>query len=152
LAPILSSRSTQKTLAAVLCSALAAFVLAIRQIECGVTFNRTGSNNRTGSKFHGHGNTRADNRRRRSQIVDRSMVQSAEDPGSLDEPFVEINTDRVTHENRAPFTGVLSKILEGHGGMSKPATRLETSVSPDRDQFEATVAAQQVDDISSQPF
>jgi 2-oxoglutarate dehydrogenase E2 component (dihydrolipoamide succinyltransferase) len=34
----------------------------------------------------------------------------AGDPVSLDEPLVEINTDKETHEIRAPVTGVLSKI------------------------------------------
>ena len=38
------------------------------------------------------------------------------DPVSADEPLVEIDTGNVTHEVRAPVTGVLATILVGDGG------------------------------------
>ena len=38
------------------------------------------------------------------------------DPVSADEPLVEIDSDNVTHEVRAPVTGVLATILVGDGG------------------------------------
>jgi biotin carboxyl carrier protein len=38
------------------------------------------------------------------------------DPVSRNEPVVEIDTDNVTHEIRAPVTGMLSEILVSDGG------------------------------------
>lgn len=48
------------------------------------------------------------------------------DPVTVQEPLVEIDTDRdgVTHEIRAPITGVLSKILVEDGGTVEPGTVL----------------------------
>ena len=40
----------------------------------------------------------------------------AGDPVSFDEPLVEIDTDNLTHEIRAPVTGVLSTISVKDGG------------------------------------
>jgi len=48
------------------------------------------------------------------------------DPVTVQEPLVEIDTDSVTHEVRAPVTGVLSKILVKDGGTVKPDTVLGT--------------------------
>ena len=48
------------------------------------------------------------------------------DPVTVHEPLVEIDTDNVTHEVRAPVTGVLSKILVKDGGTVKPGTVLGT--------------------------
>jgi pyruvate/2-oxoglutarate dehydrogenase complex dihydrolipoamide acyltransferase (E2) component len=42
--------------------------------------------------------------------------KSAGDAVTIDEPLVEIDTDNVTLEIRAPVTGVLSKILVKDGG------------------------------------
>ena len=42
------------------------------------------------------------------------------------EPLVEIDTDNVTHEIRAPATGVLSKILVKDGGTVESGTVLGT--------------------------
>lgn len=39
-----------------------------------------------------------------------------EDPVTVHEPLVEIDTDNMTHEIRTPVTGVLSKILVKDGG------------------------------------
>jgi pyruvate/2-oxoglutarate dehydrogenase complex dihydrolipoamide acyltransferase (E2) component len=46
----------------------------------------------------------------------------AGDPVTFDEPLVEINTDNVTHEIRAPITGVLSKVLVKDGGFVEVGT------------------------------
>jgi pyruvate/2-oxoglutarate dehydrogenase complex dihydrolipoamide acyltransferase (E2) component len=48
------------------------------------------------------------------------------DPVTVQEPLVEIDTDRdgVTHEIRAPITGVVSKILVKDGGTVEPGTVL----------------------------
>ena len=52
------------------------------------------------------------------------------DPVTAQEPLVEIDTDTdtdtdgVTHEIRAPITGVLSKILVKDGGTVEPGTVL----------------------------
>ena len=48
------------------------------------------------------------------------------DPVTVHEPLVEIDTDNVMHEVRAPVTGVLSKILVKDGGTVKPYTVLGT--------------------------
>jgi 2-oxoglutarate dehydrogenase E2 component (dihydrolipoamide succinyltransferase) len=48
------------------------------------------------------------------------------DPVTLGEPLVEIDTDNVTHEIRAPVTGVLSKILVKDGASVEPGTALGT--------------------------
>jgi 2-oxoglutarate dehydrogenase E2 component (dihydrolipoamide succinyltransferase) len=45
---------------------------------------------------------------------------------TLDEPLVEIDTDNVTHEIRAPVTGVLSKILVKDGGSVEAGTLVGT--------------------------
>ena len=42
--------------------------------------------------------------------------KSVGDAVTIDEPLVEIDTNNVTHEIRAPETGVLSKILVVDGG------------------------------------
>jgi len=44
------------------------------------------------------------------------------DPVTVDEPLVEIDTDNVTHEIRAPVTGLLSKILVKDGGTFEAGT------------------------------
>jgi len=44
------------------------------------------------------------------------------DPVTFQEPLVEIDTDNVTHEIRAPATGILSKILVRDGGTVEPGT------------------------------
>jgi len=48
------------------------------------------------------------------------------DPVTVQEPLVEIDTDTdgVTHEIRAPVTGVLSRILVKDGGTVEPGTVL----------------------------
>jgi pyruvate/2-oxoglutarate dehydrogenase complex dihydrolipoamide acyltransferase (E2) component len=48
----------------------------------------------------------------------------AGDPVSLDEPLVEINTDDLTCEVRAPATGVLSMILVTDGESVAPGAVL----------------------------
>jgi pyruvate/2-oxoglutarate dehydrogenase complex dihydrolipoamide acyltransferase (E2) component len=48
------------------------------------------------------------------------------DAVTRDEPLVEIDTDNVTHEVRAPVTGVLSKILVKDGEFVQPAAILGT--------------------------
>jgi pyruvate/2-oxoglutarate dehydrogenase complex dihydrolipoamide acyltransferase (E2) component len=48
----------------------------------------------------------------------------AGDPVSLDEPVVEINAGNVTHEVRAPVTGVLSSISVGDGESVEPGSVL----------------------------
>ena len=52
--------------------------------------------------------------------------KSAGDAVTIDEPLVEIDTDNVTHEIRAPVTGVLSKILVKDGGSVETGTALGT--------------------------
>jgi 2-oxoglutarate dehydrogenase E2 component (dihydrolipoamide succinyltransferase) len=52
--------------------------------------------------------------------------KSVGDPVTLGEPLVEIDTDNITHEIRAPVTGVLSKILVEDGGSVEPGTALGT--------------------------
>ena len=44
------------------------------------------------------------------------------DPVSIEEPLVEINTYNLTHEIRAPATGVLSEALVKDGGSVEPGT------------------------------
>jgi 2-oxoglutarate dehydrogenase E2 component (dihydrolipoamide succinyltransferase) len=46
------------------------------------------------------------------------------DPVTVQEPLVEIFTDGVTHELRAPATGVLSKVLVKDGQTVEPGTVL----------------------------
>jgi pyruvate/2-oxoglutarate dehydrogenase complex dihydrolipoamide acyltransferase (E2) component len=46
----------------------------------------------------------------------------AGDPVSFDEPLVEIDTDNLTLEIRAPVTGVLSEILVKDGGFVETGT------------------------------
>ena len=48
------------------------------------------------------------------------------DAVSIDEPLVEIDTDNLTHEIRAPVTGVLAKILVKDGGSVEPGTVIGT--------------------------
>jgi pyruvate/2-oxoglutarate dehydrogenase complex dihydrolipoamide acyltransferase (E2) component len=48
------------------------------------------------------------------------------DPVSIDEPLVEIDTDNLTHEIRAPVTGVLAKVFVKDGGYVKPGTVVGT--------------------------
>ena len=50
--------------------------------------------------------------------------KSAGDPVTSGEPLVEGDTDNVTHEIRAPVTGVLSKILVKDGGSVEAGTAL----------------------------
>jgi pyruvate/2-oxoglutarate dehydrogenase complex dihydrolipoamide acyltransferase (E2) component len=44
------------------------------------------------------------------------------DPVSIGEPVVEIETYNMTHEIRAPATGILSKIFVKDGGSVEPGT------------------------------
>jgi pyruvate/2-oxoglutarate dehydrogenase complex dihydrolipoamide acyltransferase (E2) component len=48
------------------------------------------------------------------------------DAVTFDEPLVEIDTDNVTHEIRAPVTGVLSKIFVNDGGSVEFGTAVGT--------------------------
>jgi 2-oxoglutarate dehydrogenase E2 component (dihydrolipoamide succinyltransferase) len=48
------------------------------------------------------------------------------DPVTIDEPLVEIDTDNVTHEIRAPVTGVLVKVFVKDGGYVEPGTVVGT--------------------------
>jgi len=48
------------------------------------------------------------------------------DPVSIDEPLVEIDTYNMTHEIRAPATGVLAKILVKDGGSVEAGTVVGT--------------------------
>ena len=48
------------------------------------------------------------------------------DPVTLDEPLVEINTDKGTHEVQAPVTGVLSTILLKDGAFVEAGAVLGT--------------------------
>jgi 2-oxoglutarate dehydrogenase E2 component (dihydrolipoamide succinyltransferase) len=48
------------------------------------------------------------------------------DPVSIGEPLVEIDTYNLTHEIRAPATGILSKVLVEDGGSVEPGTVVRT--------------------------
>jgi 2-oxoglutarate dehydrogenase E2 component (dihydrolipoamide succinyltransferase) len=48
------------------------------------------------------------------------------DPVGLDEPLVEIDTDNVTHDIRAPAAGILSRILVHDGGSVDAGTNVGT--------------------------
>jgi pyruvate/2-oxoglutarate dehydrogenase complex dihydrolipoamide acyltransferase (E2) component len=48
------------------------------------------------------------------------------DPVSIGEPLVEIDTYNLTHEIRAPATGILSKVLVENGGSVEPGTVVGT--------------------------
>ena len=48
------------------------------------------------------------------------------DPVNFDEPLAEIDTDNLTHELRAPVTGVLSQILVKDGGSVELGTAVGT--------------------------
>jgi pyruvate/2-oxoglutarate dehydrogenase complex dihydrolipoamide acyltransferase (E2) component len=48
----------------------------------------------------------------------------AGDPVSIGEPVVEIDTYEMTHEIRAPATGILSEVLVKDGGSVEPGTLL----------------------------
>lgn len=48
------------------------------------------------------------------------------DPVTVDEPLVEIDTDNMTHEVRAPVTGVLSQVLVKDGASVESNTVLGT--------------------------
>jgi pyruvate/2-oxoglutarate dehydrogenase complex dihydrolipoamide acyltransferase (E2) component len=50
--------------------------------------------------------------------------KSVGDPVSIGEPLVEIDTYNMTHEIRAPATGILSKVLVKDGGSVDPGTVL----------------------------
>jgi len=50
----------------------------------------------------------------------------AGDPVSIGEPVVEIDTYEMTHEIRAPATGILSEVLVKDGGSVEPGTLLGT--------------------------
>jgi pyruvate/2-oxoglutarate dehydrogenase complex dihydrolipoamide acyltransferase (E2) component len=52
--------------------------------------------------------------------------KSVGDPVSIGEPVVEIDTYEMTHEIRAPATGILSKILVKDGGSVEPGTAIGT--------------------------
>jgi pyruvate/2-oxoglutarate dehydrogenase complex dihydrolipoamide acyltransferase (E2) component len=46
------------------------------------------------------------------------------DPVTIGEPVVEIDTYNMTHEIKAPATGILSEILVRDGGYAEPGTVL----------------------------
>ena len=48
------------------------------------------------------------------------------DPVSIGEPLVEIDTYNLTHEIRAPATGILKKVLVEDGGSVEPGTVVGT--------------------------
>jgi pyruvate/2-oxoglutarate dehydrogenase complex dihydrolipoamide acyltransferase (E2) component len=48
--------------------------------------------------------------------------KSVGDPVSIGEPVVEIDTYDMTHEIRAPATGILSEVLVNDGGSVEPGT------------------------------
>lgn len=48
------------------------------------------------------------------------------DPVTIDEPLVEIDTYNMTHEIRAPVTGVLAEILVKDGGSVEAGTVVGT--------------------------
>jgi 2-oxoglutarate dehydrogenase E2 component (dihydrolipoamide succinyltransferase) len=52
--------------------------------------------------------------------------KSAGDPVSIGEPVVEIDTYEMTHEIRAPATGILSEVMVKDGGSVEPGTLLGT--------------------------
>jgi len=52
--------------------------------------------------------------------------KSAGDPVSIGEPVVEIDTYEMTHEIRAPATGILFEVLVKDGGSVEPGTLLGT--------------------------
>jgi pyruvate/2-oxoglutarate dehydrogenase complex dihydrolipoamide acyltransferase (E2) component len=52
--------------------------------------------------------------------------KSVGDPVSIGEPVVEIDTYEMTHEIRAPTTGILSKVLVKDGGSVEPGIVLGT--------------------------
>jgi pyruvate/2-oxoglutarate dehydrogenase complex dihydrolipoamide acyltransferase (E2) component len=52
--------------------------------------------------------------------------RSAGDPVSIGEPVVEIDTYEMTHEIRAPATGILSEVMVKDGGSVEPGTLLGT--------------------------
>lgn len=52
--------------------------------------------------------------------------KKAGDPVTLDEPLVEIDTENVTHEVRAPVAGVLKAIMVTDGESITPAAVLGT--------------------------
>jgi pyruvate/2-oxoglutarate dehydrogenase complex dihydrolipoamide acyltransferase (E2) component len=52
--------------------------------------------------------------------------KSVGDPVSIGEPLVEIDTYNMTHEIRAPATGVLAKILVKDGGSVEAGTVVGT--------------------------
>ena len=52
------------------------------------------------------------------------MVQVRGDPVTMGEPVVEINSYNMTHEIKAPATGILSKILVRDGGYVEPGSVL----------------------------
>ena len=52
--------------------------------------------------------------------------KSVGDPVSIGEPVVEIDTYDMTHEIRAPATGILSEVLAKDGGSVEPGTVMGT--------------------------
>jgi pyruvate/2-oxoglutarate dehydrogenase complex dihydrolipoamide acyltransferase (E2) component len=52
--------------------------------------------------------------------------KSAGEPVSIGEPVVEIDTFEMTHEIRAPATGILSEVFVKDGGSVEPGTVLGT--------------------------
>ena len=52
--------------------------------------------------------------------------KSVGDPVSIGEPVVEIDTYDMTHEIRAPATGILSKVLVKDGGSVEPGAVVGT--------------------------
>jgi pyruvate/2-oxoglutarate dehydrogenase complex dihydrolipoamide acyltransferase (E2) component len=48
------------------------------------------------------------------------------DPVSIDEPLAEIDTYNLTHEIRAPVTGVLAKVFVKDGAYVEPGTVVDT--------------------------
>jgi pyruvate/2-oxoglutarate dehydrogenase complex dihydrolipoamide acyltransferase (E2) component len=52
--------------------------------------------------------------------------KSVGDPVTIGEPLVEIDTYNVTHEIRAPATGILSDVLVKDGGSVEPGTVVGT--------------------------
>jgi biotin carboxyl carrier protein len=64
---------------------------------------------------------------RRLEVVGRAMVQArVGDPISIGEPLVEIEIYNLTHEIRAPATGILSKVLVRDGGSVEAGTVVGT--------------------------
>ena len=52
--------------------------------------------------------------------------KSVGDPVTVGEPVLEVDTYNMTHEIKAPATGILSKILVRDGGYVQPGTVLGT--------------------------